>query len=116
MRRGFFRLWVVFSLLWGAFWVALGAGNGLVITPAHEIAAPADRAAFGLPASASELDLKLAILDAGSHDALPKGKQVPAAFDLSGTALVLGLAVSAPALLFAMGWAFAGFSRPVGRA
>jgi hypothetical protein len=77
---------------------------------------PLDRASLGLPADASDFNLKMAILDAGSRDALPEGQIVPAAFNPSGTLAVLGFAASAPALLLAIGWAFVGFARPKPRA
>jgi hypothetical protein len=115
MRRGFFRLWVMCSALWAAAWLVIGASNGLLVTPAHEVAAPLDRASLGLPADASDFNLNIATLDAGSRGALPEGQTVPAAFNPSGTLAVLGFAASAPALLLAIGWAFAGFSGVVRR-
>ena len=117
MRRGFFRLWVVISVLWAAVWIGFGVNEGLVVTPAHEVALDdaSYNAALGLPSDAKHIDVVLATLDAGSRGVLPKGQLVPAAFNPTGTLGVLGFAVSAPALLLAIGWAFAGFSGAVRR-
>ena len=115
MRRGFLGLWIMCSALWAVAWLVIGASNGLLITPAHEIAAPVDRARLGLRADASEIQVTTAILDAGSRGTLPLGQHVPAAFDPGGTLAMLGFAASAPALLLAIGWAFTGFAAPVRR-
>ena len=87
MRRGFLPLWIMCSALWALAWLVIGASNGLLIAPAHEIAAPVDAARLGLPADASELPVTPQL-----------GQQVPAAFNPGGTLAMLGLAASAPAL------------------
>jgi hypothetical protein len=101
--------------LWAAVWLVFGVNDGLVVTPTHEIPAPVDRASYGLPPYASEFDFKMAILDAGDRGTLPKGTQVPSAFNPFGTVVGLCFAASAPAVLFVIGWACAGFSGAVRR-
>ena len=110
MRRGFFRLWVVISVLWVAAWIGVGVTLGLMVTPAHEIAAPVDRASLGLPPDASDMDMAIAMLRAATRHERPRAQLVPAAFDPVGALKIAGIAASAPLLLLAIGWAFAGFS------
>jgi hypothetical protein len=117
MRRGFFRLWVVASVLWALPWIGLGVSDGMFVTPAHEVALDdaSFNAALGLPPHAKHIDVMLATFNAANHGTLPKGQQVPAAFNPDGTLAVLAFVASVPALLLAIGWAFSGFSGAVRR-
>lgn len=114
MRRGFFRLWVVASVLWALPWIWLGASGGGFIEPARQanVFDQFDEAAPGVPTK-SALEVKMAILEQARRGELASSPIIiPAHVNWSGTALLLGIIASVPALLLAIGWAIAGFSRP----
>ena len=112
MRRGFFRLWVAFSVLWVGVWLVIGFNDRLIVSPTDEAAPVTDQASNAPSPDAEARQVKREFLHPPPRTHL---QSVRGKFNPAGTLAVIGLASSAPALLLAIGWAFAGFSGAVRR-
>ena len=96
----------------------MGVTSGLIVAPARQanVFDQFDEAAPGVPAQQA-VETKIAILQQMSRDELgsPSPLVIPARVNWSGILELSGFVVSLPALLLAIGRAFAGFSGAVRR-